>query len=63
MLFLYASSRWAVVEMLPVPGDLRYSLLDGNGRIIQSKDPNGLVTGAPVFEIPVKSRYSFWRSR
>jgi hypothetical protein len=57
----YSPSRWAVIEMVPVPGDLRYSLQDNNGRILQRKDPNGIVIGAPVFEIPVKSRYTFWR--
>ena len=58
---LYSSSRWGIIEMGPIPGDLRYSLLDNNGRIMLRKDPNGLVTPAPIFEIPVKSRYTFWR--
>jgi hypothetical protein len=58
---LYSSYRWAVIEMVPVPVDLRYSLLDNNGRILQQKDPNGIIREAPVFEIPVKSRYTFWR--
>ncbi len=58
----YSRSNWAVFEFIPVPGDTRYSLLDSNGFIHQRKDPSGVITQtAPSFELPVKSRYAFWR--
>jgi hypothetical protein len=38
-----------------------FNILTDEGRIIQNRDPSGVLSAAPVFEIPIKSRYGHFR--
>ncbi len=57
------SSRntWAVADINITGSDSDFNLLDEDGFLWKRKNPLGVWDEAPVFEIPVKSRFAFWR--
>jgi hypothetical protein len=58
---LYSIFHWGVAHIKPKVTNTLYNLIDNDGRIIQRRDPMGVWTNAPVFEIPVKSRFGNFR--
>ncbi len=51
----------AIVNINPVAENPQFSLYAEDGFIKHRKLPDGAVTPAPVFEVRIKSRVSFWR--
>lgn len=54
-------NSWGVVNIKPKVTDNAFNLLDNNGFLIKRIMPDSSIVPAPVFEIRVKSRFSFWR--
>jgi hypothetical protein len=58
---LYSIFHWGAAHIKPRVTNSLYSLIANDGWIIQRRDPMGVWTDAPVFEIPVKSRFGNFR--
>lgn len=54
---LYSVFHWGAAHIKPRVTNTLYNLIANDGWIIQRRDPMGVWTDAPVFEIPVKSRF------
>ena len=54
-------NTWGIIHLQPKVTDPSYNLLDNDGLLITRKNPDGTVVPAPIFEIRIKSRFSFWR--
>jgi hypothetical protein len=52
---------WAWVTIKPVSANTAFNLLAADGFLVTRKPVAGGRVPAPVFEIPVKSRFTFWR--
>lgn len=52
---------WAMASILLRTNDPNFSSIANDGYLVKRKDPAGIWTNAPVFEIPVKSKFTFWR--
>ncbi|MBS1603780.1 MAG: hypothetical protein JST42_14020 [Bacteroidetes bacterium] len=66
LIFLSASlagaNTWGLVNIINQPGNTPFSIIDDKGLLITRRNTDGSVAIAPpVFEIWLKSRYSFWR--
>ena len=57
---LYQKNVWAVAQCIPSPENADFRLLDQDGYLIMRTTTSGKV-GPRMFEIPVKSRYAYWR--
>jgi hypothetical protein len=57
----YNESTWALVSVRSKPGNSDFQLIADDGYLIKRKNPLGIWVNAPVFEIPVKSRFNYWR--
>jgi hypothetical protein len=55
------SDRWALLQFKVSVTDPAFDLLDSAGRLIRRKNPDGSWVEAPIFELPVTSRLTFWR--
>ncbi|MEP7229811.1 MAG: hypothetical protein ABI691_06135 [Ginsengibacter sp.] len=55
------SHCWAVVALRPNVAETEYSLLDNDGLIATRIETNGDIVSPRVFEIRIKSRFTFWR--
>ncbi len=53
--------NWGVAHIRPKVTNILYNLIANDGWIIERRDPMGVWTDAPVFEIPVKSRFGNFR--
>lgn len=53
---LYSIFNWGTIHLKTTVTNTNYNLISSDGYIIQRRDPSGVWTNAPVFEIPVKSR-------
>ena len=58
---LYSIFHWGIAHLKPRVTNVPYNLIADDGRIIKRRDPLGVWTEAPVFEIPVKSRFGNFR--
>jgi hypothetical protein len=58
---LLQSDTWGLIHLQPRVTDPLYNLLDNDGLLITRKNPDGTIVPAPMFEIRIKSRFSFWR--
>ncbi len=58
---LYSIFHWGAAHLRPRVTDTLFNLITDEGLIIQRRDPLGVWTNAPVFEIPVKSRFGNFR--
>ena len=58
---LYSIFHWGAAHIKPRVTNTLYNLIANDGWIIQRRDPLGVWTNAPVFEIPVKSRFGNFR--
>jgi hypothetical protein len=54
---------WGVVAIKLTPSSDPFSIYNSDGYLIRRKDGTGAVVSAPIFEIPVKSRLTYWRFR
>lgn len=58
---LLSSDPWAVIGLRMSKGAGDYDIFSPDNFIKRRKDSLGVWTNAPVFEIPVKSRFAYWR--
>ncbi|MEP6514480.1 MAG: hypothetical protein ABJA79_11465, partial [Parafilimonas sp.] len=58
---LYTKTCWGLVNMKPAATNSSFNLFASDGFLIKRKSPLGIWDDAPVFEIPIKSRFTFWR--
>lgn len=52
---------WGLVQIKAITADAAFNLLDPLGRLITRRNPDGTRQEAPIFEIPVTSRLTYWR--
>ncbi|MBX2924690.1 MAG: hypothetical protein KF746_20985 [Chitinophagaceae bacterium] len=52
---------WGFVHLGTVTGNQDYSLLDNDGFLKTKKDTRGNIINTPVFDIRLKSRFTYWR--
>lgn len=57
----YDKARWGVINIRTIVPNTQFSLLAEDGYLIKRRNEFGVWTDSPIFEIPVKSRYSNWR--
>jgi hypothetical protein len=57
----YNRQNWGAINIRPKVTNAAFNLISPDGYIIKSRNPLGVWTEAPIFEIPVKSRFAFWR--
>ena len=55
------ADTWGAISMKPIPEDDAFRLIAPDGFLIKRRDALGIWTQAPVFEIPLKSRFVYWR--
>jgi hypothetical protein len=58
---LYSIFNWGITQLKTRVTNALYNLITDEGWIIQRRDPFGVWSNAPVFEIPVKSRSANFR--
>ncbi len=58
---LYSRENWGLINIQTKATNNLYNLLAGDGYLITRKIPPGTWNDAPVFEIPIKSKFAFWR--
>ncbi len=56
-----AGSYWGMVQVKIDPADPAFQLFDNNGFLQTRRNPDGSRQPAPVFEVPVTSRLTYWR--
>jgi hypothetical protein len=55
-------NAWGLINIINQPGDTNYNLIDNKGFLIARYNTDGTIAIAPpLFEIWIKSRFSFWR--
>jgi len=52
---------WAVFDICTSVSNAAFNLFANDGFLFRRKDPLGVWSSAPVFEVPVKSRLAYWR--
>ena len=57
----YNEATWAIVSISARPDNSDFQLIADDGYLIKRKNSAGIWANAPVFEIPVKSRFNYWR--
>ena len=57
----YGRGNWGLINIRPAVTNASFNLLGIDGFLIKRKSPAGVWTDAPIFEIPIKSRFTFWR--
>ncbi len=55
------AGAWAVIHFRLYPFNAAFGLADSTGILKTSKNPLGKIINTPVFEIPFKSRFAYWR--
>jgi hypothetical protein len=58
---LVQENPWAVFDISTSVTNAAFNLFAHDGFIFRRKDPLGIWSPAPVFEVPVKSRLAYWR--
>lgn len=58
---LAASDTWGIIHLNPRVTDPQYNLLGDDGLLFTRRNADGTKTPHPIFEIRVKSRFSFWK--
>jgi hypothetical protein len=59
----YKRENWGLVNIRPKVTNSSFNLFGTDGFLIKRRSPANVWTEAPIFEIPVKSRFAFWRFR
>ena len=57
----YGRENWAFINIKTQATNPAFNLFGADGFLIKRRSPLGVWTEAPIFEIPVKSRFTFWR--
>lgn len=57
----YDKDVWGMAAVSIKTGDTDFDLVDADGFLIIRKNAAGVLTEAPIFEIPIKSRSAYWR--
>ncbi len=57
----YGRENWGIINIRPAVTNAAFNLLGTDGFLIKRKSSTGTWIDAPIFEIPVKSRFTFWR--
>lgn len=55
------TDQWALMQFKVSVNNVAFDLLDSSGRLIRRKNPDGTWVEAPIFELPVTSRLTYWR--
>lgn len=58
---LYSRENWGLVNIKTKVTNSSFNLLANDGFLIKRKIPPQIWNEAPIFEIPIKSRFPFWR--
>lgn len=58
---LAASGTWGVIHLNPRVTDPQYNLVGDDGLLFTRRNADGTKTPHPIFEVRVKSRFSFWK--
>lgn len=58
---LYSRENWGVINIKTKAVNSSFNLLANDGYLIKRKVPPGIWNEAPVFEIPIKSKFPYWR--
>lgn len=58
---LAAPGTWGLIHLVPRVTDPPYSLLGDDGLLATRRNADGTKTPHPVFEVRIKSRFSFWK--
>jgi len=59
----YSKDIWAMVGIKPTPSATDFHLFSTEGYLIKKINPDGSPVNHPVYEIPVKGRFVYWRFR
>jgi hypothetical protein len=59
----YSRGNWGLINIRPKVTNAAFNLFGTDGFIIKRRSPANVWAEAPIFEIPVKSRFAFWRFR
>lgn len=55
--------NWGVVNIRPAVSIAAFNLIGSDGFLIKRRSAAGIWDQAPIFEIPIKSRFTYWRFR
>lgn len=55
------TNHWALMQFKASVASAGFDLLDASGRLIRRKNPDGSWVEAPIFELPITSRLTYWR--
>jgi len=58
---LFSRENWGVINIKPNVTNSAFNLLANDGYLIKRRSPAGIWSEAPIFEIPIKSKFPFWR--
>jgi len=59
----YSRENWGIINIRPKVTNALFNLFGTDGYLIKRRSPALVWIEAPIFEIPVKSRFAFWRFR
>ncbi|MDQ6764116.1 MAG: hypothetical protein M3015_16020 [Bacteroidota bacterium] len=57
----YGRQNWGLINIRPAVTNASFNLFGTDGFLIKRKSAAGIWNEAPIFEIPIKSRFTFWR--
>jgi hypothetical protein len=57
----FCDNSWALVSIRSNPENPDFKLIANDGFLVKRRNPLGIWTEAPIFEIPLKSRFTYWR--
>lgn len=60
---LYNRKNWCIINIRPKVTNADFNLIAPDEYLIKRRSAAGVWTEASIFEIPVKSRFAFWRFR
>ena len=58
---LFSRENWGLINIKTKATNSSFNLLANDGFLIKRKIPPGIWNEAPIFEIPIKSRFPYWR--
>lgn len=58
---LYSRENWGVINFKTKVTNTSFNILANDGYLMKRRSPTGIWSEAPIFEIPVKSKFPFWR--
>jgi len=60
---LFSPEDAGIIHIASAPTNSAFNLLSGDGYLFRRRNPSGVWSNAPVFEIPFKGRSAFWKYR